>query len=54
MGIIVTGVTLFGMIGLVLLDMALDEPTQVRAAKSKPRARVAHTAVYTHPHKKAA
>jgi hypothetical protein len=55
MGMIVTGFTLFGMIALVLLDAALEEPTtQVRAAKSKPRARVAHTATYTHPRKKAA
>jgi hypothetical protein len=55
MGMIVTGFTLFGMIGLVLLDMALEEPTQLlRAVKSKPRARVAHAAAYTQPRKKAA
>jgi hypothetical protein len=54
MGMIVTGFTLFGMIALVLLDAALEEPTQDRSAKSKPRARVAHTATYTHPRKKAA
>ena len=54
MGMIVTGFTLFGMIGLVLLDMALEEPTQVRSIKSKPRARVVHAAAYTQPRKKAA
>lgn len=54
MGIVVTGFTLFGMLALVILDAALEEPTQDRAAKPKPRARVAHTAAYTHPRKKAA
>lgn len=54
MGIIVTGFTLFGMIGLVLLDMALEEPTQDRAAKPKPRARVDHVAAEPRAHKRAA
>jgi hypothetical protein len=56
MGIIVTAFTLFGMLGLVIFNEALAEPTQAqpRVVKSKPRARVAHTAVYTHPRKKAA
>jgi len=43
MGMIVTGFTLFGMIALVLLDAALEEPTQNNAAKPKLRARAAHT-----------
>ncbi|MBI5777645.1 MAG: hypothetical protein HY444_09670, partial [Nitrospirae bacterium] len=48
---------LFGMMGLVILNEALeDEPTQAqpRVAKSKPRARVAHTAIETPAHKRAA
>lgn len=42
MGIIVTAFTLFGMLGLVIFNEALEEPTQVqpRVAKSKPRARM--------------
>lgn len=54
MGMIVTGFTLFGMIALVLLDAALEEPTQDRAATSKPRARVAHAAAESRTHKRAA
>jgi len=54
MGIVVTGFTLFGMIALVLLDAALEEPTQGRGAKSTPRARVTRAAPYMHPRKKAA
>jgi len=56
MGIVVTAFYLFGMMGLVILNEALEEPTQAqpRVVKSKPRARVAHTAAYTHPRKKAA
>ena len=56
MGIVVTAFTLFGMMGLVIFNESLQEPThaQPRAVKSKPRARVAHAAVYTHPRKKAA
>lgn len=56
MGIVVTAFYLFGMLGLVIFNEALAEPTQAqpRVVKSKPRARVAHAAVYTHPRKKAA
>jgi hypothetical protein len=56
MGIVVTAFYLFGMMGLVILNEALEEPTQAqpRVAKSKPRARVAHTAHYAHPRRKAA
>lgn len=57
MGIVVTAFYLFGMMGLVILNEALeDEPTQAqpRVAKSKPRARAAHTAAETRAHKRAA
>jgi hypothetical protein len=52
MGIVVTGFTLFGMLALVILDAALEEPTKDRSAeatrKTEPEAPQAH------PHKKAA
>ncbi len=49
MGIIVTAFTLFGMLGLVIFNEALAEPTQAqpRVVKSKPRARMAHYATDT-------
>ena len=47
MGIVVTAFYLFGMLGLVIFNEALEEPTQEqpRRAKSKPRARTAQYAV---------
>ena len=46
MGIVVTAVYLFGMLGLVLFNESLYEPTQApRLVKAKSRARVAHYTV---------
>jgi len=57
MGIVVTAFTLLGMMGLVIFNESLEEPTPAapRAAKSKPRARVVSYAPYAaHTRKKAA
>jgi len=56
MGIVVTAFYLFGMMGLVILNEALEEPTQAQArvVKSRPRTRVAHAATETRAHKRAA
>ena len=45
MGIVVTAFYLFGMLGLVIFNESLEEPTQApRLVKSKPRGRTAHYA----------
>jgi hypothetical protein len=45
MGIVVTAFYLFGLVGLVLFNESLYEPTQApRLVKAKPRARAAHYA----------
>jgi len=52
MGIVVTGFTLFGMIALVLLNAALEEPTEDRSVKTVPKTEPSEPK--DHPHKKAA
>jgi hypothetical protein len=48
MGIVVTAFYLFGLVGLVLFNESLHEPTQApRLVKSKPRARAPHYAADT-------
>ena len=54
MGIVVTAFYLFGMLGLVILDAALEEPTQNNQAKPRLRARAAHTTAEARTHKRAA
>ena len=47
MGIVVTAFYLFGLVGLVLFNESLEEPTETRprVLKSKPRTRMATYAV---------
>ena len=52
MGIVVTGFTLFGMLALVILDAALEEPTEDRSAEITSNTEPAAPEVRTH--KKAA
>jgi hypothetical protein len=52
MGIVVTAFYLFGMVGLVILDAALEEPTEELAAKAEPKVKPA--VPKARPHKKAA
>ena len=59
MGIVVTAFYLFGMLGLVIFNESLEEPTQQatmpsRAAKPKSRPRVNAAAGNGRTHKKAA
>jgi hypothetical protein len=52
MGIVVTGFTLFGMLALVILDAAHEEPTEYRSAKTVSK--IAPAVPKAHPRKKAA
>jgi hypothetical protein len=52
MGIVVTAFYLFGMVGLVILDAALEELTEELAAKAEPKVKPA--VPKARPHKKAA
>ena len=54
MGIVVTAFYLFGMIGLVIFNESLEEPTQDNQVKPKSRARTAHTTVESRTAKRAA
>ena len=51
-GIVVTAFYLFGMLGLVILDASLEEPTPERVAK--PKARAAHKTAEARTYKRAA
>jgi hypothetical protein len=52
MGIVVTAFYLFGMLGLVIFNETLKEPTSNRSVKTLPKAE--RTVSKAHPHKKAA
>jgi hypothetical protein len=56
MGIVVTAFYLFGMMGLVILDAALEEPTENTSTPAKPKARPRVARAHAEPraHKRAA
>jgi len=56
MGIVVTAFYLFGLVGLVLFNESLEEPTETRprVLKSKPRTRMATYAADAAPARKKA
>lgn len=56
MGIVVTAFYLFGMMGLVILDAALEEPAENTSAPAKPKARPRVARAHAEPraHKRAA